>query len=245
MNAATMANSRQRIRDIYNKDGRQYDEYREDNPKGRLISERDISLFERMLPNDLAGRRIVEIGAGTGRFTLPMLKRGLHLTATDINEPMLYELRQKAEAIGASEQCTIQLEDIFNLSFTDASIDFIACIHVIPRFLTLEDQQAALTEIARTLRPTGKLLFNYSNARSLNGFFYKGHAATPRQMEKMLTQAGLHVTLKCGKWLLSRTLLNKLPLALGRSVVAADIMLERLYPNGAWDIFLLAERIRG
>jgi SAM-dependent methyltransferase len=34
-------------------------------------------------------------------------------------------------------------------------------INVLPRLLTLEDQRAALQEIARVIKPGGRLLFNY------------------------------------------------------------------------------------
>ena len=46
-----------------------------------------------------------------------------------------------------------------------------------------------------------------------------------------------------GKWLLNRRLLDKLPLFVGRCLAAIDRALERVRPNRAWDVFLVAEKL--
>ena len=114
-----------------------------------------------------ADARVVELGAGTGRFTLAALARGGRVLATDVNEGLLSTLRQKLDGEGLADRCRIETEDIFKLSFDDGSIDYAYSIHVIPRFLNLEDQRAAIAEVARTLRTGGRFLFNFRNADSL------------------------------------------------------------------------------
>lgn len=234
--------TRQKIQQAYSKSGQEYDQVRMEDRRGRLLSEHDIKLFKQMLPDDLAGKKIAEFGAGTGRFTLPMLERGLSVTATDINDAMLSVLQEKIDAGNFSDRCEWRIEDVFNLKFEDASVEFAVCLHVIPRFLTLDDQRAALHEIARTLKPGGRLLFNYRNGKSLMGALYKSYAASPAQIRDILAAVGMTITVKRGKWFLTRGLLNRLPLPLGRLVAAIDRAMFRFLPNRAWDVFVIAEK---
>ena len=99
-----------------------------------------------MFPDAPEGLKVFEIGAGTGRFTVVALERGITLLAADINQTMLDELKKKVDEMGAADRCQIQVEDIFNLTPEDNSFDFVFSIHVIPRFVTLDDQAAAISD---------------------------------------------------------------------------------------------------
>jgi ubiquinone/menaquinone biosynthesis C-methylase UbiE len=184
----------------------------------------------------------MEVGAGTGRFTIPAIEAGHVIVATDVNNSMIARLREKVRAAGFEGRCRIALEDIFRLSFPDEAFDLVFSLHVVPRFLELEDQRAAIREMARTLRPGGQLLFNYRNRRSLYGLFEGGHAATPAQIRQILRETGLRIVKQRGKWLLTRRLLDLLPLRAGRLVSAVDRRLAGFWPSGAWDVFVLAKK---
>lgn len=98
----------------------------------------------------------LEIGAGTGYFSLNLLQLGLveRATAADISARMLAELRGSAKRLGL-EVGTVEL-DAERLPFEDASFDLVfghAVLHHIPR---LED---AFAELHRVLRPGGALAF--------------------------------------------------------------------------------------
>jgi len=234
--------SRERVREGYSKDGEQYDSTRLEGPRGTLISAHDVALFERLLPAEPGGMRLREVGAGTGRFTLPALARGFTVVATDVNEAMLARLRPKVELRADPDRCQVRREDIFNLSFPDDSFDFVFCFHVIPRFLNLDDQRAALIELARVVRPGGRLLFNYRNSWSPYNLVYKRHAASPRKIESILGESGIQVVKKRGKLLLNRTLLNALPVSIGRVLSGIDRITESWLPDLAWDVFVLGSK---
>jgi SAM-dependent methyltransferase len=100
--------------------------------------------------------RSLEIGSGTGYFTLNLLRAGLIGTATcsDISPGMLAALRANAERLGLDVQ-TEQV-DAERLPFADASFDLVlghAVLHHIP------DLERAFAEFARVLAPGGTLLF--------------------------------------------------------------------------------------
>lgn len=235
--------TRDRIRDEYSGGGGCYDEVRLEHPRGRLLSEHDVGLFGRLLPPPAGpDARALEVGAGTGRFTLPMLERGHRVVATDANDAQLGLLRRKLEARRLEPQCEVRVEDVFALSFPDATFDLVVCIHVVPRFLTWEDQQAALRELSRVVKPGGTLLVNFRNRRSPYNHVYRGPAAEPDDVEAVLEEAGLRVRERRTKHVLNGTLLDRLPRFVWGALAGLDRALETRWPARAWDVFLRAER---
>ena len=98
----------------------------------------------------------LEIGAGTGYFSLNMLQLGLieRATATDISDGMLDALRSSAADLGLEADTT--RADAEELPFDDASFDLVfghAVLHHVP------DLGRAFAEFARVLRPGGTLAF--------------------------------------------------------------------------------------
>ncbi|MEA2352249.1 MAG: hypothetical protein QOJ14_663 [Thermoleophilaceae bacterium] len=100
--------------------------------------------------------RSLEIGAGTGYFTLNLLRAGVvdSAVATDISQGMLDELDATAQRLGV-EVGTACCE-AERLPFPDDSFDLVfghAILHHLP------DLGAAFTEFQRVLRPGGRLAF--------------------------------------------------------------------------------------
>lgn len=98
----------------------------------------------------------LEIGAGTGYFSLNLAARGLieNLTATDISPGMLSSLSETADRIGVPVRTVVSEAEI--LPFDDHSFDIVlghAVLHHIP------DLERAFGEFFRVLRPGGLILF--------------------------------------------------------------------------------------
>jgi ubiquinone/menaquinone biosynthesis C-methylase UbiE len=98
----------------------------------------------------------LEIGSGTGYFSLNLLQLGLigRLVATDISPGMLDELAITANLLGL--ELETQPADAERLPFEDESFDLVfghAVLHHLP------DLPAALAEFRRVLRPGGTLAF--------------------------------------------------------------------------------------
>lgn len=61
----------------------------------------------------IAGKTILDVGCGTGRYAFEFLKRGArHVLGIDIAENMLAVCRQRAEAEGVSDRCTFVQSDL-------------------------------------------------------------------------------------------------------------------------------------
>jgi ubiquinone/menaquinone biosynthesis C-methylase UbiE len=100
--------------------------------------------------------RSLEIGSGTGYFTLNMLQDGIvrEAVATDISPGMLDALQANARRIGVEVQ-TVAC-DAENLPFDDGSFDLVlghAVLHHIPHL------DRAFAEFERVLRPGGAFVF--------------------------------------------------------------------------------------
>ncbi len=100
--------------------------------------------------------RSLEIGAGTGYFTLNLMRAGLieQATCTDISPGMLSALSANAQRLGLD--VTTAPTDAESLPFPDASFDLVighAILHHIP------DLGRAFREFARVLAPGGTVLF--------------------------------------------------------------------------------------
>jgi len=98
----------------------------------------------------------LEIGSGTGYFSLNLLQMGTieRLTATDISPGMLQRLAATAAALGLeAETVATEAEE---LPFEDESFDLVfghAVLHHIP------DLERAFSEFRRVLRPGGAIAF--------------------------------------------------------------------------------------
>jgi ubiquinone/menaquinone biosynthesis C-methylase UbiE len=100
--------------------------------------------------------RALEIGAGTGYFTLNLMRAGLirSAVASDISPGMLRALSASAEELGLSVE-TVAC-DASSLPFEDGGFDLVfghAVLHHVP------DLAAAFREFRRVLRPGGLVAF--------------------------------------------------------------------------------------
>ena len=195
----------------------------------------------------LAPPTVLETAAGSGvatRAVASRLARDARYTVTDLNQEMLDLLTSKAASMNAADRCQVQIQDAFNLTLEKSHYDYVFSLHVIPRFRTVEDQQAAIKSIASLVKPGGRFLFNYRNRKSFYNLLYKGPAATPGQIREALEASGMHIETRRGKWLVNKRLLLRLPVFAGRVVIAIDAMLLRFWSNRSWDVFVVAVKDR-
>jgi ubiquinone/menaquinone biosynthesis C-methylase UbiE len=120
---------------------RTFDSERFGGPIGALIKEFQESAVFRLLP-DVRGWKVLDLGAGTGRFTLPFLERGAHVTACDASAEMLEVLKQKA----GSTSLSVMVADAHHLEFADRSFD---CAMSFRMLMHVVDPQKALSELCR------------------------------------------------------------------------------------------------
>ncbi|HEY3726071.1 MAG TPA: class I SAM-dependent methyltransferase [Solirubrobacteraceae bacterium] len=100
--------------------------------------------------------RSLEIGAGTGYFSLNLLQAGVvaEATCTDISPGMVATLGSNAERLGLEVRAA--RADAESLPFADSSFDLVlghAVLHHLPNL------RRAFAEFHRVLRPDGRIVF--------------------------------------------------------------------------------------
>ncbi len=106
-----------------------------------------------------AGMRVLEIGCGSGAFTT-FVARAVGPTgrveALDIQPAMLAQLEQKLNkpAFQDIQNITLHRASAYQLPFGDSELDLVYLITVLPE---IPDQERALAEIDRVLKPGGIL----------------------------------------------------------------------------------------
>jgi len=109
-----------------------------------------------------SGGPVLELGAGTGRITLPIAEHGIRVAALDLDGGMLAKLRQKVAALPGEVRARISVHEgdmrAFGLGETFALVivPFRAFLHN----LTADDQIAALQRAHAHLQPGGELALN-------------------------------------------------------------------------------------
>jgi SAM-dependent methyltransferase len=112
-----------------------------------------LTIHTRMLEGYVrSGDRVLDAGAGPGRFTLELLRLGAHVTALDISPGQLELLRARVPDIEAI------VGDVTDLSrFPDDSFDATVCFGG-PLSYVVDRADRAVAELARVTKPGGHLL---------------------------------------------------------------------------------------
>jgi ubiquinone/menaquinone biosynthesis C-methylase UbiE len=123
---------------------RSFDQDRFGGAIGELIKKTQEQVVFSHLP-EVKGWKVADIGAGTGRFTIPLLESGAEVTACDASEQMLQVLKEKTR----NPNLHAFVIDAHALQFSDQSFDcalsFRLLLHVI-------DWKKVLSEICRVSR---------------------------------------------------------------------------------------------
>jgi ubiquinone/menaquinone biosynthesis C-methylase UbiE len=110
-------------------------------------------LLETLEPRE--DERVLEVGPGTGHYTLPVARRVARLDAFDLQGEMLREVQRRADAAGVGTIVTRQ-GDARSLPYEDETFDAVFMVTVLGE---VPDVPAALAEVRRVLRPGGRAVF--------------------------------------------------------------------------------------
>jgi len=110
------------------------------------------------------GDVVVDLGAGTGRLTVELARRGATVLALDISPRSLAVNREKCSHIPGSDVHFV-VADASYLPLRDSVADRAGSGMMIEHLPTPEDRSRCINDIARVLRPHGRLAltaYNYS-----------------------------------------------------------------------------------
>jgi|SRR6188474_214936 len=123
-------------------------------------------LLEALHKRGLRGRRMLDVGCGTGKSFMPMLTRGWRVTACDISPAMLELAAEKA-----GDRARLEVADMLDLPrFGEFDLVW-ALDDAINYLLSPEELEQALRGMRANLAPTGLLLFDVNELTVYRTFF--------------------------------------------------------------------------
>lgn len=162
------------------------------------ITERLERRLMMQLIGDVAGRRVLEVGCGDGALALELARQGAVVTGVDASEQMLEAARQRARDAGV--EVRFQLGAAEALPFPPDQFDLVVAQTIL---CFVKDGSPAFTEIARVLRPGGRLVIgelgrwsSWAAERRVRAWlgsplWRRGHFRSPNELRRLAEGVGL------------------------------------------------------
>jgi len=146
------------------------------------VLERALRDLERLIPNRRANYPVVaDVGCGWGRSMKKLHQRFApqRLLAIDVDPAMVQAAVAEAQRAGLTAQGLVCSSE--KLPLADASVDLLLCHQT---FHHLIEQEAAIAEWYRVLRPGGVLLFAESTRRYIHSWMIRLLFRHPMEVQK-------------------------------------------------------------
>jgi len=131
----------------------------------------DVGLYLSVLSGERVRGPVLELGCGTGRVALPLVRAGYRVTGVDISRKMLARARRRRRVLPAEQAMRLRfsLQDMTCFRFPRR---FSAALVAFSTFALVTDPEGrarCLEQVHRHLDPGGLLLIDVPHARATGG----------------------------------------------------------------------------
>jgi ubiquinone/menaquinone biosynthesis C-methylase UbiE len=148
-----------------------------------------------------SGDDLLEVGCGTGQLTAWLARQVSpgRVSAVDFSQKMLNVAKTKCDETKC-DAAEFRLLDVCRDALEPNRFDVVFCFHCVPHFL---EMPAAINNLARSLKPGGRLLVVHLNSRKeinrfhdrVGGAVAGHHLPDDERWETLLSDAGLEKTM--------------------------------------------------
>lgn len=175
------------------------------NPVRALVQRRYEARLLKRLGGSVEGGRVLEIGCGRGVGTEIIFKQfgAREAHAFDLDPDMVEQARRRLSGY-SPDRLRLFVGDAAAIEAEDATFDAVfdfAIIHHIPNW------KAAVSEVARVLRPEGRFFFEEVTTHALDRWFYRAFLEHPahdrfsgREFVDELERQNIIVGESCVEW---------------------------------------------
>ena len=132
------------------------EDYVGENKKWYAITRTSRAYRERWIKNKCAGKRVLDFACGNGGMSLFAAEHGATVVGIDISPGSIENAQREAKRRGLSDRTTFEVQDAEALTFENDSFDMVIESGVLHHM----DLDKAYAELARVLKPQGKVLCN-------------------------------------------------------------------------------------
>lgn len=129
-------------------------------PLGAYEDELENALFFKHA-GAVRGKTVLDVGCGTGLYSIRLAEAGADVTAVDVSSKMIEVARRKAQDRG--QYIWFDQADMSKLPYENRTFDMVVSITALE---FADDPLIALMEMARVLKPGGKLILGILNSDS-------------------------------------------------------------------------------
>lgn len=162
---------------------------------GNFVDEVETELaFSLFTPK--RGSKVIDVGCGTGNFSIKLARKGLEVVGIDLSRPMLKRARENVEKLDEDLKASFQQMDAKDLNFPDASFDDAFSMATI-EFIPYEEKEEFVQEMLRIVKPGGRVLIGTitadsewgekyrERAKSKESVFYHAELTTPERLNRI------------------------------------------------------------
>lgn len=156
-----------------------YDQYDEDGRLGRtrhgqLEYQTTMTYIHRYAAK---GSKVLEIGAGTGRYSIALAKEGMDVTALELAESNLAVLRENSKGLKNITSCQGDATDLSR--FADGSFDVTLSLGPMYHLFDADEVDRAIDEAIRVTKPGGVIFFAFISVFAIMyaNYFYGNWSA--------------------------------------------------------------------
>ena len=164
------------------------------NEDKRLLSRHgqvEYFVAEKYIQEIIAGRKnlsIIDIGAGTGRYSIPLLEQGHNVTAVDLVKKNVSTMKLKNASLNAMQGSALDLS-----KFKDETFDIALLFGPLYHLFSHEDKLKAILEAKRIVKKNGYILIMYLT----NEYAVITYAFKEGNLQKVLSENKLDENFQC------------------------------------------------
>jgi 2-polyprenyl-3-methyl-5-hydroxy-6-metoxy-1,4-benzoquinol methylase len=164
---------------------------------GRITEGIERGIMLEMI-GDVSGKRVLEIGCGDGDLAVKLARMGASVTGVDASADMIAAAERRSRAAGADIR--FQVATAQRLPFPDETFDIVVAMTIL---CFVRDAEPVFHEVARVIRPGGKLVIGELGRRSAwaaerrirawlgSELWKRGVFRTPDELRRLAGRAGL------------------------------------------------------
>jgi S-adenosylmethionine-dependent methyltransferase len=160
--------------------------------------ERDVTMryLDKYLPPE---GKILDVGAGSGAYSIPLAKRGYTVTATDFSPALVQECRKWVRNEKLKDRVTCLVADARDLSEVPNDFDAVLLMGPLYHLVIEEDRKTAVKEAFNKLKPGGIIFSSFISRYGIWGdlmYKFPAHIEPKYGLQAILTSGQQGMAIK-------------------------------------------------